>query len=177
MINPITNPDAYDHILLGGIESVLCEVAGASSPRKWDEQKGYGSSGATIVYTGDGLANFAVKFMFYRTEDFVAWDAFSLQLAKSPSGAKPTALDIYHPTLEQLGIVSVVVEDVGQLTQVADGMWVIEVKFKQYRAPTPAKGKPGGSKSNGNTYSAGNAGANAAQLIKDLEKQMQGLLS
>jgi hypothetical protein len=47
------------------------------------------------------------------------------------------AKDIWHPILEDLGIVKVVVEDVSQPRQVADGEWNIEIKFIEFRRPRP----------------------------------------
>ena len=46
-----------DYIVLAGQRSPgLAVVRGSDSPRKWDVRNGYGFSGATIVYTGLGLA-------------------------------------------------------------------------------------------------------------------------
>lgn len=44
-------------------------------------------------------------------------------------------MDIWHPILEDQLIVSVLVEDVGQPMQTADGEWSIVIKFVEYRPP------------------------------------------
>ena len=149
--DPINTPNAYDVIVLAGEDSPgLCtEVAGASNPSSWDEKKGTGMSGATLTYTGDGLAKFTVKLIFWLEEHFEAWDDFKLLLVNTPQGKQaPKALDIYHPYLESLPVPirSVVVEETTQLTQTADGIWTVEIKFRQFRAPKPATGTPAGSK-------------------------------
>ncbi|AKT38251.1 hypothetical protein [Chondromyces crocatus] len=172
MLNPLRNPEAFDvWFLAGQVSPGLSEVAGASSPRKWDERQGYGLSGATIVYTGDGLAQFAIKVFLWEDEHFEQWAAFKVLLKKAPSGTRPKALDIYHPILEDLEISSVVVEDRSQLTEVQGepGMFFVEVKFKQHRAPTPAIGKPTGSQSKPTAEDAFD------KTIEKLTKQFQEL--
>jgi hypothetical protein len=139
--NPIDNP--VDYIKLAGQKSPgLADVDGASSPRKWDEAAGYGLSGATIRFTGDGLAKFAVRLRFYTVEHWAAWDAWKPLVFNRPKGKSPRALDIWHPHLEELGIKSVVVEDVSQPKQTADGEWTVEIKFIQFRMPKLTLAKP-----------------------------------
>lgn len=175
MPNPLDNPELYDFFLLAGQKSPgLCDVAGAGTPRTWDERKGYGLSGATIVYTGDGLAKFGIKIKLYTTEDFAAWDTFKLLLKKTPRGVRPKAMDISHPLLEELGITSVVVEDLLQGVQTADGEWTYEVKLKQYRAPLPTIGKPDGSASKADQPTAQ---TEIDKTIDALTKQVKGLSS
>jgi hypothetical protein len=142
--NPIDAPINY--ILLTGQKSPgIADVEGASSPRKWDERNGYGLSGSTVVFTGLGLAKFVVRLRFYTAEHWAAWAVWQPLVAKPPMGSRPRALDIWHPHLEELGIKSVVVEDVSQPKQTADGEWTVEIKFIQWRRPKLALAKPEGS--------------------------------
>lgn len=151
-VNPLTNSELYDHIVLAGVESPgLAVVSGAVIPQNWDKRKGFGNSGATIVYSGDDLAEFKVTLSLFEIQHFEDWDTFQLLLLKSPKDAKPKALDINHPLLAPLGIKSVVVKSVSQLNPVGDGMWQVEISFLQFRAPTPSVGKPTGSTSNKKT--------------------------
>jgi hypothetical protein len=55
------------------------------------------------------------------------------------------ALDIWHPILEDLGIRSVLVENVLQPKQTGNGEWTIEIKLVEYRAPVFALARPEGS--------------------------------
>ena len=177
MLNPLRNPEAFDvWFLAGQVSPGLSDIAGANSPRNWDERKGYGLSGATIVYTGDGLAQFSIKVFLWEDEHFEQWEAFKVLLKKAPAGTRPKALDIYHPILDDLEIRSVVVEDRSQLTEVQGepGMFYVEIKFKQYRAPQPAVGKPQGSQSKPNEPTAEDA---FEKTIQELTKQVQELAS
>jgi len=135
-----------DYILLGGAQSPgRATIVGAGSPRDWDIRKGYGFSGAFVIYTGDGLAKFKVQIDLWTAAQFADWVRFAkLCLVKPPVGTKPKAMDISHPLLnmEPLKITSVVVEDCSQFTEDDDGMFSCTIDFLQYRAPMPALGKP-----------------------------------
>jgi hypothetical protein len=124
----------------------VAEVVGASSPRKWDEQKAYAQSGATVKYTGLGLARFSVQLRLYSAQDWADWDAFRHTVAKPPAGTKPLALSIEHPHLEDLEIRAVVVEELMQPEQIDDGEWLIEIRFIEWREPKKALATPKGAK-------------------------------
>jgi len=71
MLNPLRNPEAST----SGSSPARCPPAssrsgGASNPRGWDVRQGYGTSGATVVYTGDGLAKFSIKVFLWEDEHF-----------------------------------------------------------------------------------------------------------
>jgi hypothetical protein len=137
-----------DYIMLGGAPSpgrATILGGGSGSPRTWDVRKGYGYSGAFIVYTGDGLAKFKVMIELWLPEHFAAWQRFAkITLSKPPLGLKPTALDIAHPILnmQPWSITSVVVEDVSPWEQDEEGMWSTTIDFLQFRGPKPMLGKP-----------------------------------
>jgi len=149
-MDPITNPGAWDKFFLAGEPSPgLCvSVAGARNPRTWDEKKGAGSSGAGLVYQGDGLAKFLVRLRFWTKEHFDEWDAWK-RLLQPPTEKNPNALDSEHPQLGLLPvpISSVVVDDPGAPEPEADDTWIVEIWFRQYRKPVPAQASPSGSKS------------------------------
>jgi hypothetical protein len=175
MPNPLDDADLYDYIVLAGQRSPgLCDVSGASAPREWDIRKGYGLSGATVVYTGDGLAKFTVRLFFWETSHFDEWERFRVLVKKPPRGVRPKAQDIAHPFLEELGITSAVVEDELQWTQPEPGLFAKDIKFLQYRAPLPTLAKPDGSQSKANEPTAQ---TEAEKTIEALTKQMKELAS
>jgi hypothetical protein len=172
-VNPFETPDAWDWILLAGTVSpgIVSAVAGASNPRTWDEKKATGSSGATLTYQGDGLAKFGVKLSLWLPEHFAEWDTFKTLLV--PPTKDSRALDIWHPRLEQLPVpvTSVVVEECGSPEPADDtGLWSVEIKFKEYRAPKPATSTTSGSKS-----SKKNSNDPVDDMIKDLTNQVKDL--
>ena len=173
MFNPITDADLYDFITLSGQRSPgICDVSGASAPREWDIRKGYGLSGAIVVYTGDGLAKFTVRLLLWEPAQFDEWEAWRPLIRKPPRGVRPKAQDIFHPYLEELGIGSAVVEDELQWTQPEAGLFVKDIKFIQFRAPLPALAKPEASQTKPNEPTAQ---TEAEKMIADLAAQVKEL--
>jgi hypothetical protein len=136
---------AVDYFLLDGKRSPgVCEITGASSPRKLDERGGYGLSGSTVVFAGVGLAKWSVKLFLWLPEHWAAWSAWRPLVAKPPVGSRGNH-SIWHPLLEGFGIASCIVETEHQPEPEDDlGTWSITIDFKQYRAPKIALSKPEG---------------------------------
>jgi len=137
-----------DVVILGGLQTPgRAVVKGFGSPRMWDKRKGYGTSGATLVYTGDDLSKGSIVVTIWTGDQYEAWLSFAGQvLVKPPKGARPKALPIEYPTINAppISITAVVVEDVTPFEQDEQGEWTCEIKLEQYRAPMPALGKPNG---------------------------------
>jgi|GEM_PF-1253308 len=149
-LNPYTNPKAYDKLYLCGEPNpgVCAAIDGLGNPRAWDEKKAAGSSGATITYQGDGLADFTARIWLWLPEHFEEWNIWK-RLLESPKAKSPNALDIVHPKLAELPtpITSVVVTNVSAPEGDSKTGHVITISFKQYRKPKPAMATPKGSNS------------------------------
>jgi len=151
-VNPLDllnsgTPPTQDFIVLGGkVSPGLATVTGAGSPRTWDKQKGWGFSGASLIYTGDDLSDFDVVIELWELSHWAQWASFARLLEKSPTGVRPKALEIVHPLLNRapIKITQVVIRDVTQFEQVRPGRWAARVMFTAFRAPKPALGKPNG---------------------------------
>lgn len=139
---PLTSP--VDWIVLAGRRSPgLATIEGASTPRNFDERRGFGTGFATLRFRGVGLARFKVLLRLVSEQDWDDWHAWK-GLVERPSvesdprrPRRPQAppMDIEHPILADLGISSAVVEDVVQPIQTGDGEWTVEIKFIEYRQP------------------------------------------
>jgi len=141
--NPIEDPT--DECLLAGYATPgLCEVVGASSPRKWDEQAGYAMTGAILLYRGIGLAHFTLRFRLFTLTHWDQWEIIKPVLLRPPVGRRAKALDVNHPVLNEVGISQLVVEDVTAPEQVEDGVWQIEVKCIEWRRYSLGASKPDG---------------------------------
>lgn len=135
--NPIEEP--VDTVLIGGEQTPgIADVEDAGSPRDWDERRGRGLSGASLVFHGLPLATFKVLIRLYTVADWAAWHAFAPRLQRPPTGERGQALDITHPLLEEVGIRSFVVKNLLAPKQTRDGEWTIEIQCQEYRAPAPA---------------------------------------
>jgi hypothetical protein len=145
--DPINDP--IDYVILAGKRSPgIADIIGASSPRRWDERRGYGLSGATLIFRGVQLAKWTLQLRLYTPEDWADWHAWKRLVQRPPAGARPKAMDIWHPILEELGVKAAGVEDLLQPLQTADGEWTIEIKMIEYRRPEFKLAKPEGAKEN-----------------------------
>lgn len=141
--NPIDDP--VDHILLNDLRSPgVALVSGAAQPYNWQVQQGFGLGGAIVIFRGIGLAEFEVVLQLQTVADFTAWDKFRPLVAKPPKPARPRALKIWHPHLEQLQISSVVVKELSQLEVNEFMTGHVKIKFLQYRRPRLQLAKPDG---------------------------------
>lgn len=131
-----------DFVVLGGLTSPgKAVVRGGGSPRTWDIQQGYGLSGATIVFTGAGLAKFEIDIYAWEDAHFLAWPLFARPtLALPPPVRIATSLSIQHPELNDfpVSITQCVVEDVTKWEKDPDdSMWMRTIKCIAFRAPKP----------------------------------------
>ena len=164
----LATPSACDRCTIAGqVSPGVCRVTGLGSPRKWDEKDGHGTSGATLVYNGDKVAHFEIEFSLWEPEHFVAWDAFKPLLRRAPKGVKPTAMDFSHPFADEHDISSIIVEDLQGPDVTDSGLTLWKAKVAQFRKPTPAQGKPGGS--------ATQPGASQPDAKTEAEKQIEAL--
>ncbi len=166
-INPFDYGAAWDHIILDDTLSpgLVVDCAG-ENPRAWDKAKGTGSSGATLKYGGDDLAEFSCKIRLgyeqpggpTAQEQFAEWDAFK-PLLKAPTEKNPNARTIFYPNLQMLPvpITDVQVKNVKGPKQVEPSIWEWEITFIQYRAPAPAGAKSTGGKGSTSGASGGDA--------------------
>lgn len=133
--NPLAEP--IDYVLIAGRRTPgLAEVVNASSPREWDERRAYGTIGARLVYRGSGLARFSIRLRFTTDAEWEEWSDFAPLVARIPDTQRPTALDVWHPALEDLGITALVIAEVMQpVREGDDGAWMVELKCIEHRPP------------------------------------------
>ncbi len=142
MTNPLEEP--IDYILLAGRRSPgLAVLTGAGSPRKWDPRRGYGLSGGTLIFRGNDFSRFNCTLRLVTTEDWDDWSTFKDIVQRPPLGERARAKDIWHPFLEDLGITSVVVQDVLQPAREGDtNIWSVVIKFIEFRRPQITLSQP-----------------------------------
>ena len=157
MTNPVDNPEAYDVLVLAGLESPgICKLTVPTRETGWDQQQGKdGSAGESVQ---NGTKGLEIQCEFYLWKDpatgidhFAEWDSFVLLLKEPTKKNSPKALDIYHPSLENKGISSVVVKSWSNPQPDGVGGGTAKVVFLEYLPSKPkgAGGKPKGSKAGG----------------------------
>lgn len=143
-IDPIANPEAWDHITIGGVASPPCEISEGKRKHEWDIKKGKGSDGASVTYVGMQPMTFSVTFFLWDNgtlgtgrNHFKEWDAFIPLLKYQATKKAVQAVDIYHPSFEGLGIKAVVTESISNVSHKGGGMYHVTVEFLEYYPPPP----------------------------------------
>jgi hypothetical protein len=150
--DPISDPDLYDHIELGGVQSPgVVTITGHDRKIGWDIKKGSAQSGATTTRSCDDPVEFTCSFYLVDEEEFAAWATFLAVINSTVSGKSPSALDVYHPDLAENDIKSVVKATVMGTVHDGKGGQTRVVKFLEYRPPRKAGGSPSGSKAGAKT--------------------------
>ncbi len=156
-LDPITNPQAWDVIIIAGQTSPgFCEVGEFKRAHEWDVKKGKGVFGATTTFVGRPPAKGTIKFYLWRPSDFVAWDTFRKLLKYDPTKTTVSAVDIFHPSLADIDVKSVVTESIGNIVHEGQQMYSISVELLEYFPPpkisavaTPSTSKTGSGSSAG----------------------------
>lgn len=169
-VDPANNP--FDQVIIAGDYIPGLPSVWSTKPSrkyKWDKKQGAGTAGDTITYRGIELVEFVIDVTFWEGPQVDAWDA--LYPKWTPDGK--TGLDITHPTLDRLGVKSIVIVEFVQLFFRDAGAWGVQIGISEFRPPPPANitTTPDGSKTN-NTKTDQPATAQTAQ-----EKEIQNLLA
>ncbi len=138
--------DLYDLLIIGGVATPgVVKLTGHDRKVNWDVKAGAGQSGATTTLKNILPIEFTASFYLADDEEFLAWEAIDTLLRSTVSGAKPKALDVYHPDLAVNGITSVVLASFGGAIHDGKGGQTIVVKLQEYKPPKPKTGTPAGS--------------------------------
>lgn len=174
--NPIVLPENWDSFVAFGMESPgICQITGAARKSGWDVKKSKGAKGAVITYTQDEVAKFSAKLLMWLPEHFEAWDVFRPKLAFDPvKNKQSTSFDIYHPALSDLGIKSVVVEEVSQITPEGDGLFSVTISFIEYLPPPKVNAvkTPAGSSGNSGGKTPGDKPKDAEMTVEDMRDKL-----
>lgn len=170
MPNVFDNEDLYNVIVLGGVTSPgKVTLSGHDRKHEWDVKSGPSLKGATVTLKSTPPVEFTATFTLTKDptlglDELTDWDAFQVVIDSCLAGAKPKALDIYHPDLARNHITSVVKASVGGMTYDGKGGGSVVVKFQEYLPPK----KKGGSASSGK-------GPNQPDPNKDLKDELSSL--
>ncbi len=165
--DPINDEPLFNVIELGGLVSpgVVKSITGHERKINWDVKEGEGQSGASSTLKSVPLRNPSVTFYLADEEQIGQWPSFRALCYSTIKGAKPVALDIYHPDLEATEVRSVTLASMGGVVHDGKGGQSITVVFQEYAPPKPKGGSATGSKVKGPDPDAA-ANAEVARLTK-----------
>ncbi len=164
-LNPIQFHSDWNYFKIAGVRSPGAiprnGIHGLDRVTGWDKKKGKGTAGATLTLTDFPPAEGSISLQLWEPFHFPAWHAFRALLRYTP-GKKPgsataaDALDIYHPSLAGVGIVSVVTHKVSPERHMGNGLYIVQIDLIEWRNPpavsvvaTTALSKTDGGKSPG----------------------------
>lgn len=179
-INPIKTPQAWDYITIGGINSPgMCKLGDVKRKHDFDRKKGKGTVGETITFTQKPAAEFTVTFYLWLEEHFTEWDEFREHLKYDPTKKEIQAIEIYHPSLLDLEIHSVVTASLGAIKHEGKQMYSIKVDFLEYfpASKTSAVSTPTGSNQNADPPNNKKPGTPPNNAQDELDKEAQQALT
>lgn len=182
--NPTANPKLFEVFKLAGQTSpgVLKQPAFPDAKRVegWDVATAPGKDGGGLEHKGAKPQKFSCEIELWVDENgdrFADWEKWSPLLAtSSKDGDEQQALDIYHPTLDELGITSVVVATwEPPKLQEPGGSSVVKIEFID--AATLKTKNTGAPKGSANNKPQGGGGGNNKANEKpdpnaDLKRQL-----
>ena len=125
--------DALSVIVLGGVRSPgVVTLSGHAREQNIDVQEAKGQAGASTVRQGSKVGTFTASFYLATQDDFDTWPKFKEHCESTVIGAKPQAMDIIHPDLNELGYHSVILKKMdGKKHDGKDGA-TVSVEFSEY---------------------------------------------
>lgn len=177
-IDPISFPQEWDVVILGGgVSYPWCEVGEFKRAHEWDIKKAKGTLGATVTFVGRPPAKGSITFLLFNPGDWTTFDTFRQALLYDPTKKTVSAVDIYHPSLADIGITSVVTENIGNIVHAGQGLYKITVDFLEYYPPPKrsATSTPTGSK-NTPPNPPGSPGTQPTDAPDALQQQIATLL-
>lgn len=179
-VDPINNPEAWDFVLIGGVQCPgRCKVGEFKRANEWDIKKGKGSLGATVTYVSRPPAKGGIEFYLWLPIHFQQWETFRPLFKYDPTKKAVKAIDIYHPGLADIDVTSVVCEMIGNLQNDGMGLWTVKVDLLEYFPPPakPAISTPQGAVGNAPTPGSQQTGAQPPDADTALQQQIGALLA
>lgn len=178
-LNPIENPAAWDVVIVGQATSPgHCKIGEIKRGFEFDVKKGKGALGATITFVGRPPAKCAITFYLWLPQHFTDWDKFRPMLKYDPTKKAVQAIDIYHPSLADIELNSVVVESIGNIVHEGQQYYSIVVEFLEYFPPPKksAVGTPTGSRPRSDPSGASGSTSSGDPVADAQQKEIAALL-
>lgn len=170
VVNPIDHPEQWEFMTLQGVNTPgTVEVTGFKRSVEWDVKGGKGTAGATETVKGLPPAKGSAKFFAWRSSDFAAWDVLLPKLLYDPTKKTKQANAVYYPSLADIGVNSVNIEDIGAWEHEGGGMYTRTLELLEFApaAQASAVATPTGA----NSASATTPGAPQDPAIVALQKE------
>jgi hypothetical protein len=137
--NPIQFAEASHVVWLGNVPSpgviMVNGIEGFHRKTDWDKKKGKGAKGATSTVVQEPPAEGSFTFLLWEPQHWDEWAAFIPLLKISPDKSNVQGISIYHPSIADLGISSVVVDEVGPILHRGRAMYTRKLYLHEWQSP------------------------------------------
>lgn len=170
--NPLEAPEAWDKLNVAGVDNpgLFSLAGGGGRLYRWEVKDPAGGQGGFVTYRGWKLSeNIKAKFQFWTATQIAEfYGSFLPLLQYDATKQAPKPVDVFHPALLANGITSVVVNEIGPLTDESQGkqLWSVTIDLTEYGPPPKknATSTPDGAKA-----SSGDGTKPSAQDEQDAE--------
>jgi len=139
VLDPITQAQGWHVVYITGQPSPgvidVDGIEGFDRETGWDIKAGKGSQGATLTLKSKPPSQGKIRFLAWLPQHFEEWVAFVPLLKYQPDKSQDQALEIYHPALADVGIISVVVHKLGLFRHVGRGKYTRTIEFIEWTPP------------------------------------------
>src|SRR5262249_5426830 len=134
--------------------------------------------GATVTFTQRPPAKFSITFKLWTAAHFTAWDSFLPLLKYDPTKKSVQAVEIYHPSLADIDIYTVVTESIGNYVHQSEQLYTRTGSFLESFPPPKASAvsTPSGAKTASNGGGNGGAGTQTPDAQDAQQKEIADLL-
>jgi hypothetical protein len=176
-LNPFDHPQDWDSIRIGNVASPgVCTIDGFDREYGWDVKKGKGTAGATLTQTTTPPAEGTVTFELWDDGHFREWAEFRPLLKYDPAKKRnQQAISIYHPSLADLDIASVVTKKISPIKHLGGGRYQVKVEFIEF-FPVPKVAAVSTPTSSKTTAGANKVGASDDPVADEQQRQIAALL-
>lgn len=143
-LNPINDASSCHFITISGVPSPgaipVDGIHGFERETGWDVKKGKGTQGATLTLKTFPPITGSVAFQLWLPEHFIQWTSFVEILRYNPA-KKPTssssadALDIWHPSFDDIKLTKVVTHKISPWRHTGRGMYIATIDFIEWQEP------------------------------------------
>lgn len=131
--NPFDAPQVWDVLVIAGkLTPGLAKLQEVVRKHEWDVKKGKGAKGATETLTQLPPAEITFEFFVWSKDQCGLWDAILPLFKYDPTRKTVSAVDVYHPSLADVDVTSVVTVDIGGWTHEGGGLYRRLVKLLEY---------------------------------------------
>ncbi len=141
-LDPINNSQQWHKFTLLAVRSPGSiprgGVRGFKRGTGWEERKGKGTKGASLVLITAPPAKGSFTLQLFTVQDFKDWDNFvKIVLSLDPAKQQAEGLPIYYPGFAGIGLTDVVVESYGTPEHQGKGLYTVEIELIEWEKPPP----------------------------------------